>query len=216
MAVATGAIAATQKDLPKPAEVMFDRPHLKQVKSGDTLTYTLKREVSDTKLVAPGFTDTITVKINSVDAEERKDLTVNVFTGERARDPRDISGMTGNPVLVFYLDRAVFGYASVAGGKRAYLKNRFRIELRDTARIDPVKIKYKSGTVDGYRIKVIPYALDGNKAKMRGYTDSSFEIFLSDAIPGHFAEFRTDIKSTVEGSPSFVETLTLDGVEGIE
>lgn len=213
---AASASASPDDKLPTPAEVMFDRAHLDGTKAGDMLTYKVKRDVSEPKLLGPSFEDTIKVEIKSVDENNAKALTVNVFTGDRARDPRNITGMTGNPVLVFFLDRSVFGYASVAGGKRAYLKNRFRIELRDTAKIKPAKVAYGGQTYDGYRVRVQPYAVDGNKNKMRGYADSIFELVLSEKIPGHFAQFKIDIKSIEKGRPSFVETISLDGAEVVE
>ncbi|MEO1205330.1 MAG: hypothetical protein AAFV45_03280 [Pseudomonadota bacterium] len=212
----TAAAASPDDKLPTPAEVMFDRQHLEAAKAGDMLTYTVKREVSDAAALGPGFEDKIDLKINSVAEDNTKAVSVQVFTGERARDPNDITGMTGNPVLVFFLDRAVFGYAAVAGGSRAYLKNRFRIELRDTAKIKAAKVKYKGDTYDGYHVRVQPYAVDGNKAKMRGYADSVFEVVLSEKIPGHFAMFKLDIKSTEKGRPSLVETISLNGAEVVQ
>ncbi|MEO1543926.1 MAG: hypothetical protein AAFR75_07905, partial [Pseudomonadota bacterium] len=84
------------------------------------------------------------------------------------------------------------------------------------AKIKPAKVAYGGQTYDGYRVRVQPYAVDGNKNKMRGYADSIFELVLSEKIPGHFAQFKIDIKSIEKGRPSFVETISLDGAEVVE
>lgn len=211
------AFAATDKEMPRPMDILFDSPHLEGIKAGDTLIYKVKRDVTVPEVQGKSFEDQIKVDIKSVDADDRKSVTVNVFSGDRARDPQNIDGMTGNPVLVFFLDRSVFGYAAVAGGARAYLKNRFKIEIRDSAKIEPAKVRFGGQEHDGYRISIQPYVADPNTEKMRGYQKSQFEIVLSDKVPGHFVQFETKIRSEVEKkSPAVHETMTLTGAEVIK
>lgn len=210
------ALAADEAAIPSPVDIMFDQPHLSALKSGEELEYIVTRKVSDAKLLGEGYTDTVRVKVTGGGDEGRKSVEVDVFTGERKRDPRTIDGMSGNPILVFFLDRAVFGYASVAGGKRAYLKNRFRIELRDSSEVTPVKLSYDGKTVDGYHVRVVPYAIDPNKGKMRGYENSTFDFYLSDKIPGHFVKFVMDLQSSGKAAPGLQETVVLKGAEVVK
>jgi hypothetical protein len=123
--------------------------------------------------------------------------------------------MTGNPLLVVFLDSAVAGFRTVAGGDSAYLKNQFKVGLSKGASIEPVKIDYKGKTVDGYRVWVTPYVDDPNAVKMQGYNGSKFSLTLSEAIPGQFAQMVSIYESSLKGSPRLEERTTLDGVEGV-
>lgn len=213
-AAASGASAA--QTLPKPTDVLFDRPHLAKVGVGEVLTYNLSRKTDQPELAGRGYEDEIKVKVNAIEDNGSRDLTVDVFTGARARDPQNIPGMTGNPVLVFFLDRVVFDYGAIAGGKRPYLKNRFKIALGENATIEPAKVRYNGEEHDGYRVSVTPFAGDTNKDKMRGYEGSKFQIIMSDAVPGQFVRFVSDIMSTKANAPGIHEVTTLAGAEVVK
>lgn len=214
--LSAGGAAWAAQDMPKPAEVLFDRPHLAKVEAGQTLTYNLVRKTDQPELAGPGYEDQINVRINAVEDNGTRDLTVDVFSGDRKRDPQNITGMTGNPILVFFLDRAVFDYAGVAGGKRPYLKNRFKIALSKSATIEPVKVRYEGVEHDGYRVVITPYTDDLNKEKMRGYEGSRFQIVLSEGVPGHFVKFVSDIMSSQELAPGIHEVTVLEGAEVVK
>jgi len=213
---AGGVLAAADKSLPSATDLLFETPHIKDLPEGTELVYDFSRKVSEEALLGPSYDDTVKVTVGDKDENSTRSLQIDVFTGKRKRDPQDISGMTGNPVLVFYLDRAVFGYNSVAGGKRAYLKNRFRIALGEAAELSPVKVRYDGKTLDGYRVVIKPYEKDLNRDKMRGYENSRFEMVVSDGVPGHFVAMKSEVESDEESAPDFVETLVLKGAEVVE
>lgn len=214
LAAAGGATAA--QDMPVPTDILFDRPHLAKVEAGQTLTYNLVRKTVQPELVGKGYDDQIKVMVKAIDERGGRDVTVDMFTGDRRRDPHEITGMTGNPILVFFLDRAVANYSAVAGGQRPYLKNRFKIALRETAKIEPVKVRYKGEEHDGYKVSITPYAGDLNKAKMRGFEGSTFQIVLSEGVPGHFVKFVSDVMSAQDLTPAIHEVTTLEGAEVVK
>lgn len=206
-----------KKNVPTATDILFERSHLAAVDKGSRLAYRFQRTVSDPKILGKPFSDDITVDILAVDDKTgTRDLKIGVFSGDRGRDPQNITGMTGNPVLVVYLDRAVNQYSILAGGARSYLKNQFRNGMRDFAKIEEVEVDYKSEKVAGYRVSVIPYNEDPNKLKMQGYEGSRFEITLSDKVPGHFVEFAAIYESGVKTAPRLEERITLTGVEKIQ
>ncbi|MFK4980159.1 hypothetical protein, partial [Klebsiella pneumoniae] len=82
--------------------------------------------------------------------------------GDRAREPQAVEGVTGNPILVVFLDRSIASYMSVAGGSVAYLKDKFRIAMRDRATVEPVKVLLGDKTVDAQRVTIVPYVGDIN------------------------------------------------------
>lgn len=197
-------------------DILFDTPQLDKVEEGSALIYNFSRKVSEPKLLGPDFSDEIKLSILKAAQDGKKDVEIHVFSGDRARDPRTIEGLTANPVLVFYLDRMVANYAMLAGGNKGYLKNRFRLALRTTAKIEPVKIEYDGKTVDGHHVWVVPYINDPNKEKMSGYEGARFDFFVSDDVPGYLAELTALFESTEASAPMLDERITLDGARVVK
>lgn len=215
-AIYAGGTGAAAADTPKPSDILFERPHIASVAAGTELVYKFVRKPSDEKVLGAGFTDNITVKIESDGAPGKKNVLVQMYSGDRAREPERITDMDGNPMLVVYLDGAVSHFRQLAGGDAAYLKGRFSKYLGNGAKIEPVKITYKGQEVDGYRVTATPYANDPSRAKMNGFEDATFTISLSAKIPGYFAQMVSEYTNTDKKSPTLEETTTLDGVGGVK
>jgi hypothetical protein len=215
-ATCLSAAGLAAEDVPKPTDLLFDRPHIASVAPGTNLVYKFERKPSDPKLLGEGFSDDITLTIKSDGAPGKKNVRLQIYSGDRAREPQEITDMDGNPMLIVYLDDAVAHFRLLAGGDPAYLKGMFKKSLVDGAKIVPVKIDYKGQTVDGYRISLTPYVNDPSKARMRGYEGSAFAIALSDKIPGYFAKMVSDYTNPDSKSGTLQETMTLDGVGDIK
>jgi hypothetical protein len=209
LAVSASAAADTA---PKAADMLFEAKHIVGIAPGTELLYKFVRKPSDEKVMGPGFTDDIKVKVESDGKDGKKNVLVEIYTGERARDPNRITDMDGNPMLLVYLDTALGHFQQLAGGDRPYLKNQFSKSLGDGAKVDPVKITFKGADVDGYRVSVTPFANDPSRAKMRGFEGSNFSIVLSDKIPGHFAQMISNYANTQKDAPTLEERTTLEGV----
>ena len=138
------------------------------------LDYKFVRKPSNEKMLGAGFTDDITVKIESDGAPGKKNVLVQMYSGDRAREPQRITDMDGNPMLVVFLDGAVSHFRQLAGGDSAYLKGMFSKYLGNGATIAPVKITYKGQEVDGYQVTATPFANDPARAKMNGYRRRDF------------------------------------------
>lgn len=208
--------AANAEDVPKPTDILFNRPHIASVAAGTVLDYKFVRKPSNEKMLGAGFTDDITVKIESDGAPGKKNVLVQMYTGDRARDPQRITDMDGNPMLVVFLDGAVSHFRQLAGGDSAYLKNTFSKYLGNGATIAAAKILYKGTEVDGYQVTATPFANDPARAKMNGYENATFKIALSNKIPGYFAQMVSDYTSTDKSAPSLLETTTLEGVGAVK
>ncbi len=116
-------------------DILFERPHIASVAPGTELVYKFVRKPSDEKALGLGFTDNITVKVESDGTPGKKNVLVQMYSGDRAREPERITDMDGNPMLVVYLDGAVSHFRQLAGGDAAYLKGRFKKFLGDGATI---------------------------------------------------------------------------------
>jgi hypothetical protein len=202
-------------EVPKPDEILFERPHIASVPAGTSLVYKFQHQPSDTAKLGAGFDDNITVTIKGDEAPGKKIVNVQVYSGDRARDPQEIPGMDGNPMLIVFLQNAVSQMRQLTGGDAFYLKGAFRQSLT-IAKIQPVKIDYKGQAVDGYEVVTQPYINDAAKARMNGFEGSTFTIALSDKIPGYFAQMVSDFSNSDKSAASLRETTTLEGVGGIK
>lgn len=207
---------AGASDTPKPTDILFNRPHISKIAAGTVLDYKFMRKPSNEQVLGAGYTDDITVTIESDASEGKKNVLVQMFTGDRARDPQRITGMDGNPMMVVSLDSAVAHFRQLAGGDAAYLKNTFSRYLAAKATIAPVKILYKGEEVDGYQITATPYADDPAKSKMGGYENATFKIALSEKIPGYMARMVADFSNADKAAPTLLETTTLEGVGDVK
>jgi hypothetical protein len=198
---------------PSSVDVLFERKHLANVDAGADLAYRFKRTVSSPEILGEAFSDDIHVQIKKVAANGNRDVVVKIFTGERAREPQPIEDLTGNPILVVFLDRAVSSYMSVAGGKIPYLKDKFRTALRERSTVEPVKVTLGGKQIDGYRVSVAPYAGDLHASKMRGFENSKFSFVVSDAVPGQFVELVAKYENTDKAAPTMEERTVMIGAE---
>lgn len=210
---AAGAVA---EDMPKPTDILFERPHIASVAPGTNLVYKFVRAPSDPKTMGEAFSDNITVTVESNGAPGKKNVRIQIYSGDRAREPQEVTDMDGNPMLIVYLDDAVSHFRLLAGGDSAYLKSMFKKSLAQDAKIAPVKIDYKGQTVDGYRVSLTPYINDPAKARMNGFEGSTFTIALSDKIPGYFAKMVSDYTNTDKKAGTLKETMTLEGVGDVK
>jgi len=193
---------------------LFEKPHVTDLAAGTKLTYNFVRNGSEPKLIGPNFENVIEVDIDKANEDASRDVTVQIFRGELERDPRKITGVTANPVLVFFLDRAISGFQLLAGGSGSYHKNRFRLALRTEGGLSPIKIDYNGKQVDGYKLSVRPFTGDRKFLdKMKGYENAQFDFVMSDNVPGYFAAFKSHYSSPKEGSPSLDESIVLEGVK---
>lgn len=215
-AFVTTAVAASEDDPKRATNMLFEAKHIVGITPGTELLYKFVRKPSNEKVLGAGYTDDITVKIESDAAEGKKNVLVNLFTGERARDPNRITDMDGNPMLVVYLDTALGHFRQLAGGDHGYLKNRFSKSIGTASKLQPVKISYKGQDIEGFRILVTPFADDPARAKMRGFENSEFSFVVSEKIPGHFAQMTANYTNSQKDAPTLLETMTLDGVGGVQ
>lgn len=211
---AFAASAAAQS--PAATELIFDHQHLANVKAGDELVYNFARKVTGEERAGKGFNDEIKLKIEDVDKEGKKNVALQIFSGERAREVQKITELTINPVFVVGMQQALASFRLMAGGDLSYLKHRFSVNLRDKSKVEPVKLDYKGETVDGFKIEVAPFDNDPSVAKMRGYEVSRFTFVVSAQVPGEIAEMISATKSNAQDSVSFEETTTLAGFGGVK
>jgi hypothetical protein len=197
---------------PAPTDLLFKQKQMDLVGRGDALTYKFNRKVSDEKLLGPAFSDDIRVGVTKINEKGEREVTLDVFSGNRAQDQQSYPDLTINPIFLWYLDRTVKHIAGLTGANSNYLKGRFRGSFDDKGKVELIKLQFGGKPVNGYKVSIMPYVDDPNASKMRGYNNSKFDIIVSDQVPGYFVELKMAIESPNKGTPKIEETLGIDGL----
>lgn len=188
--------------------LMFEAPHLNGVGRGNEMTYRFEHKVSDEALLGKAFEDDIRLAVVKIDAAEKRDVKMNIFSGDRAV-PWSETGLTINPILGWYLEHAVTQIGNLSGGKKEILKDRFSRAFATKAKLEEIKTEYDGKTIDAYRVTIVPFQGDPNARQLDGFDKSSFAFLLSPAVPGYFLEMTSNIESSKKGYPSINERLSL-------
>jgi len=212
------AAAAAADDVPTAVKMIFEQKHLANVDPGKQLEYRFKRISSDPKLLGQPFSDDITLKVVAAKPTGEKDVDLQIYTGERARDLQKLPDLTVNPLFLVYFSQAVNSFSMLSGAKPTYLRRAFSMALKDKTKVEPVKVDYKGKKIDAYRISMNPYKGDENESKMQGWEDAQYVLVLSDQVPGEIVDLVSTYNNKYPGNDKLqlVERITLDGVTGQE
>jgi hypothetical protein len=208
--------SATAGDPPKATEIIFDHKHLANVEAGGEIDYRFNRTTNKPDVLGQPFADDITLKVVAAKPTGARDVDLQIYTGERARDLQKLPDISINPVFLVYFNQAVNTFSMIAGGQRPYLTRVFSDGFRDKAKVEPVKVDYKGKKIDAYRVSMTPYVGDQNEAKMEGWEGAEYVLVLSNEVPGEIVDLIAKYKNKYPGDLRLVERITLNGATGLE
>jgi hypothetical protein len=213
----SGAAAAIANDPPKATDIIFEHKHLSNVDPGKEVDYKFNRIVSNPAMLGQAFSDSITLRVTGMKPTGEKDVDLQIYTGERARDLQKLPDLTINPVFLVYFNQAVNSFSMLAGGQRPYLTRIFSEGFKDKAKVEPIKFDYKGKQVDAYRISMTPYLGDQSEPKMQGWEGAQYVLVVSDQVPGQVVDLIAKYKNKYDDKNlRLVERITLDGASGLE
>jgi hypothetical protein len=207
---------AAAGDQPDVVNIIFNHKHLSNVEAGHKIDYRFNRTVSDPQLLGQPFSDDITLKVVTAKPTGEKDVDLQIYTGDRARDLQKLGSISINPVFQVYFSQAVNSFSQLAGGQRPYLTRLFSLGFKDKAKIEPIKVDYKGKKVDAYRITMAPYLGDAAESKMQGWEGAEYTLVVSEQVPGEIIDLIAKYKNKYPGDLQLVERITLDGVTGLD
>lgn len=201
------ALAAGEKAQP----LLFESRQLDLIDKGAEVTYRFEKTGSDERLVGKNYADDIRLGVAKVGEKGEREVVFKVFTGDNARDPQNWPDLTINPLFIWYLDRAVLTFNSLAGGSHMYLKHKIREALAN-AEAEPIKVDYNGQSIDAYKVSIAPFADDPSSSKMQGFHKSAFTIVVSNQVPGFFVDLKADFVSTQAAGPELKEHIKVVGM----
>ena len=186
--------------------------HLRNISSPGRIYYDFVKRGS----YEEGFSDSVYLDILKVNEDGSKDADLEFFTAERQQQPRrdNLVGITGNPVLVVYMQGDVYEMNRLTNGSWRYFQRRIKSAFAEGAKIEPVTFEYDGAEMTGEKISITPYINDPRRRQFAEFAPKIYEFILSDQVPGKLYQIKTVIPAgSPDTEPLMEEVLTLQSAE---
>ena len=194
--------------------LLFETNHLKMINKPVKLHYVFVKSGT----LEQNFQDNVEISVEKVSPHGGKYITTEFLSGPNKLNFPSIEEATGNPVLLYFLERDIREMQRLTGGKPPYFRRRIRLALADHAEVRPVKIVYNGKEINGKEIKITPYVNDELKERFGRHVGKYYLFILSDTIPGEIYQLRSvdpdsRLGNSGKASPLIEETLTFSPEE---
>ena len=126
----------------------------------------------------------------------------------------NLVGITGNPVLVVYMQGDVYEMNRLTNGSWRYFQRRIKSAFAEGAKIEPVTFEYGGTEMTGEKISITPYLNDPRRRQFAQFAPKIYEFILSEQVPGKLYQIKTVIPAgSPDSEPLMEETLTLQNAE---
>lgn len=194
-------------------ELLFETPHLSDVEPGTVLSYEFAH-ISENPSYGESFEDEITLTLEPGEQEASRNAVVAMFTGERRRAAGPFDNMTGNPLIMLFLQYESAEMSRLLGGNSFYIRNRIKDAMREGGRVEPARIDYDGREVEGWKVTFEPFIDDPNRAELREFVRKRYEFLLADDVPGGIYQIRTVTpRSETDDETLVSDAVTLASVE---
>ena len=186
--------------------------HLQNIDSPGRLYYDFVKRGS----FEEGFSDSVFLDIIKVNEDGSKDADLEFFSADRAQNAsRDnLVGITGNPILVVYMQGDVYEMNRLTNGSWRYFQRRIKSAFAKAAKIETVKFEYGGAQITGEKISITPYLHDPRRRQFAEFAPKVYEFILSDQVPGKLYQIKTVIPGrSPDREPLIEEILTLQHAE---
>ncbi len=187
--------------------------HLKNIKSPTRLYYEFKKSGS----YEEGFTDSVYLDIVHVNADGTKNANLQYLSGGRQEPyaPENVTHITGNPVLMMYLDGDVHNMNRITHGNWRYFRRCIKMAFAHSAKVEPTEIEYKGSKVKAEKITIEPYIHDPRAQQLAQFAQKRYVFILSDKVPGTIYQIKSIVPAKKANAkvPLMEETLTLERVQ---
>ena len=186
--------------------------HLQNINNPGRLYYDFVKRGS----YEEGFSDSVFLDILKVNEDGSKDADLEFFTADRQQNAQrdNLIGITGNPVLVVYMQGDVYEMNRLTNGSWRYFQRRIKSAFAERAKIEPVRFEFDGTEITGEKISIAPYLNDPRRRQFARFAPKVYEFILSEQVPGMLYQIKTVIPgSAPDKEPLIEEILTLQSAE---
>lgn len=161
--------------------LIFNRPHLAAISQPTVLRYSFERKGQ----LSDDFKDEVKVKIDRIQPDGAKDVSFDVFTGERNKYYPPVEHFRGNPLVMIMLQRDVYDMKRLWNGNANYYRNKIRYAFHDSAEVSDVTVEGPNGPIKGQKVVVRPFAKEpASRPEQAIAHDKRYEFVVSPDVPG--------------------------------
>lgn len=177
---------------------------------------TLRYEFHRTGSLEPGFDDKGSIALTAQANGRCCVATGDFLSDEHKVVLPPVDDATGNPVMLYFLERDVREMERLTKGKQAYFRKRIRMAIYQGAQQRAVMLRYRGKQVAGQEFTISPYVDDPNRARFEQLSNKRYVFTMSDAVPGGVYAIRALIADSAKGAgapPLVAEELLIEGAE---
>ncbi len=170
-------------------KLLFDNPYLASLAAPAEIAYRFEHSTADETSYGRIFSDDVRIEVAPPGGKQRlNSVTLHIFTGERARSIGPLSDVSGNPVIMVFLERDAFQMKRRVPGPMAMFRNMIRKAMREAATVEDVEIELSGKTVAAKRVTIRPFDDDRNPPQLRQFRNKTYHFTVSEVVPGGIFE----------------------------
>ena len=187
---AGGAAAATPSQFSEAEKRLFVDDQFGDLPSRAlTLEYAFSKRGS----LEPNVDDAAILRIGAPGSGGGRPVHVDFLSDARRLELPDIDSATGNPVILFFLERDVGEMHRLTGGSTNYYRKRIRMALAEGAQLRPLSIPVGTRAVAATEIRIEPYRDDPARSRYERFADKTYRFTLSNDVPGRVVEMHSEL-----------------------
>ncbi|MEX2515354.1 MAG: hypothetical protein WD572_00360 [Gammaproteobacteria bacterium] len=204
----------TEIEFSESEELLWLQPHLEDIDKPTKLVYNFSKSGA----YEEGFSDTVTLDVVKIHDDGTKSTELTFFTGHRQQknfSEENLKNVEGNPVLGIYMQGDVYEMNRLTEGSWRYFQRQIKFALADDAKVEDISVEYNGKKVPAKKVSFAPYVNDDLRANFDRFADKTYELILSEEIPGYLYKIVTVIPDNVnvDAEPLIVEELVLAEVQ---
>jgi hypothetical protein len=184
-----------------PLDRLFSTPHLATLTAEQPIAYRHVRTGAP-EGAGENLDEVITLERGTDGAH-----VVVTMDAEGQPRPSTFRGMTGNPILMVFLESVVRTVSDATGGSPFYLRNRIKEAMRDRMGEETVTAELGGAPVEAHEVRLRPFEGDAHARELGVFADLELAFVLAEAAPGSFLS----LAATAGEAPAYSEEIRLDG-----
>ena len=190
------ATAADPADFSAAERRLFVDDHLAKLPRSATLEYAFSHRGS---LEEP-FDDAVTIRVGPPGGAAGRPVKGTFLSAARRIELPELEHATGNPVILFFLEREVREMHRLTGGSGSYYRKRIRMALAQGAEIRDVDAPIGARRVRATEIRLAPYRDDPARSRYERFAETTYVFTLSNDVPGAVVELRSDLRAPADAA----------------
>lgn len=201
-----GAARAGTPPLSRAQVLLFETPHLSNVRRPETLDYEFRRAGAG----VADFTDRIAMHVVEIHPDGTKDVTLDFLSGDRRRPFPGVANFSGNPLLMAFLENDVREMHDAVGLAAAWFRNRVRQAFVDKATTRDISLHVGGREMPATEILLAPYADEPRLGNLPQVQHKAYRFVLAPSLPGMIYELSSRYPGA-GAMPAQSETITYTG-----